>query len=111
MRESDREKAKEREREKERGREEERESVRKRERERERCRKRPELLFLFSKGMMGALAPFSYLVFQYLPYFVKLVMYFIIFVLVNANLKFSATFWSLLNFRNCSLVIRKQCGS
>jgi hypothetical protein len=45
--------------------------VRKRERERERGRERerernveycPELLFLFLKGMMGALAPFSFLV-------------------------------------------------
>jgi hypothetical protein len=57
-----------REREKEKGRERkrERERVRKREREgereRERCRICPELLFLFLKGMMGALAPFSYLV-------------------------------------------------
>ncbi len=34
---------------------------RKRERERERCRICPELLFLFLKGMMGALAPFGYL--------------------------------------------------
>ncbi len=32
---------------------------RERERERERC---PELLFLFLKGITGALAPFSYLV-------------------------------------------------
>jgi hypothetical protein len=32
------------------------------ERERERCRMCPELLFLFLKGMMGALAPFNYLV-------------------------------------------------
>ena len=31
-------------------------------RERERCRICPELLFLFLKGMTGALAPFSYLV-------------------------------------------------
>ncbi len=38
-------------------REKERERVRMR--ERERC---PELLFLFLKGMTGALAPFSYLV-------------------------------------------------
>jgi hypothetical protein len=30
------------------------------ERKRERC---PELLFLFLKGMIGALAPFSYLVY------------------------------------------------
>jgi hypothetical protein len=29
---------------------------------RERCRICPELLFLFLKGMMGALAPFRYLV-------------------------------------------------
>ncbi len=37
---------------------------REREREggRERCRICPELLFLFLKGMAGALAPFSYLV-------------------------------------------------
>jgi len=32
------------------------------ERERERCRICPELLFLFLKGMMVALVPFSYLV-------------------------------------------------
>jgi hypothetical protein len=48
----------------EREREKERESVcdrdRERERERERCRICPELLFLFLKGMTGALAPFSY---------------------------------------------------
>ncbi len=39
-------------------------SVRERERGREgeRCRIYPELLFLFFKGMMGALAPFRYLV-------------------------------------------------
>ncbi len=40
--------------------------MRKKERERERKRERgricPELLFLFLKGMTGALAPFSYLV-------------------------------------------------
>ncbi len=35
---------------------------RKREKEGERCRIWPELLFLFLKGMTGALAPFSYLV-------------------------------------------------
>ncbi len=47
------------------------ERVRKREREREKERERemqnmviePELLFLFLKGMMGALAPLSYLVY------------------------------------------------
>jgi hypothetical protein len=39
-----------------------REGERERKRERERCRICPELLFLFLKGMMGALAPFSYLV-------------------------------------------------
>ncbi len=33
------------------------------ERKRERCRICPELLFLFLQGMIGALAPFSYLVF------------------------------------------------
>jgi hypothetical protein len=36
--------------------------VRKSESERERCRICSELLFLFLKGMTGALAPFSYLV-------------------------------------------------
>jgi hypothetical protein len=60
----------------ERGREKERERGRERERERkkerggdsekeggrERCIICPELLFLFLKGMMGALAPFGYLV-------------------------------------------------
>jgi hypothetical protein len=35
---------------------------RERERERESCRICTELAFLFFKGMMGALAPFSYLV-------------------------------------------------
>ncbi len=47
-------------------RERERERERKRERKRkggrERCIICPELLFLFLKAMMGALAPFSYLV-------------------------------------------------
>ncbi len=45
-------------------RERERKRERERERERERCRICPELLFLFLflKGMTGALAPFSYLV-------------------------------------------------
>jgi hypothetical protein len=66
-RERDREREREREREKERKRERERDRVRKRERgrerERERCRKCPELLFLFLKGMTGALSPFSYLVY------------------------------------------------
>jgi hypothetical protein len=42
--------------------ESERERERERKKERERCRICPELLFLFSKGMTGALAPFSYLV-------------------------------------------------
>jgi hypothetical protein len=32
------------------------------ERKKEKCRICPELLFLFLKGMKGALAPFSYLV-------------------------------------------------
>jgi hypothetical protein len=53
----------------ERERKRERESVKKREegeRERERERERcPELLFLFLKGITGALAPFSYLVERY----------------------------------------------
>jgi hypothetical protein len=40
----------------------ERERKKEKERERERCRIGPELLFLFLKGMTGALAPFSYLV-------------------------------------------------
>ncbi len=40
----------------------EKEKEREREREIERCRKFSELLFLFLKGMTGALAPFSYLV-------------------------------------------------
>jgi hypothetical protein len=54
----------EREREGDRKREGERKEERERGREgeRERCRICPELLFLFFKGMMGALAPFSYLV-------------------------------------------------
>ncbi len=51
------------EREKERNRERKKEGEREREkvrkRGRERCRICPELLFLFLKGMMGALAPFS----------------------------------------------------
>ncbi len=41
-----------------------REREREGERGRERCRICPELLFLFLKGMTGALAPFSYLVLQ-----------------------------------------------
>ncbi len=64
------EREREREIKKERGRERKREGERKREKEserkkegeRERCRICPELLFLFLKGMMGALAPFSYIV-------------------------------------------------
>ncbi len=51
------------ERERERERERKREKERERERKRERCRICPELLFLFLKGMTGAMAPFSYLVF------------------------------------------------
>jgi hypothetical protein len=58
----DRDREREREREINRG---ERERKRKREREkeeeRERCRICPEWLFLFLKGMTGALAPYSYL--------------------------------------------------
>ncbi len=52
----------EREREGERGKEREREG--KRGREIKRCKICIELLFLFLKGMMGALAPFSYLVYE-----------------------------------------------
>jgi hypothetical protein len=40
----------------------EKEGERERKREIERCRTGPKLLFLFLKGMMGAFAPFSYLV-------------------------------------------------
>jgi hypothetical protein len=43
-------------------RESESERERERKKERERCRICPELLFLFLKGMTGALATFSYLV-------------------------------------------------
>jgi hypothetical protein len=57
----------EREREKERGRERERDRGKEREREKEGERERDMLnmvaLFLFLKGMTGALEPFSYLVF------------------------------------------------
>jgi hypothetical protein len=54
-----------REREREKERERKREGGREREREKERVRKRErELLFSFLKGMTGALAPFSYLVFN-----------------------------------------------
>ncbi len=53
-----RERGREREGERDGGKEGERE----RERERERCRICPKLLFLFLKGMTGALATFSYLV-------------------------------------------------
>jgi hypothetical protein len=54
----------EREREKERGKETVRERRRERERDRDRERERErELLFISLKGMTGALAPFSYLVF------------------------------------------------
>ncbi len=49
-------------REKEKEKERERKIKRETEKERERCRICPELLFLFLKGMTGALAPFSYLV-------------------------------------------------
>ncbi len=44
-------------------REKKRERETDREKKRERCRICPELLFLFLKGMTGALAPFSYLVY------------------------------------------------
>ncbi len=59
----DREREREREREKEKEREKEGDRVRKGEGEieRERCRICPEFLFLFLKGMTGALATFSYL--------------------------------------------------
>jgi hypothetical protein len=57
-----RERDKEREKGREKGREIKREGER--ERERERFRIFPELLFLFLKGMTGALAPFSYLEFN-----------------------------------------------
>ncbi len=50
----------------ERKREGEREWERGSERERERCRICPEMLFLFLKGMTGAMVPFSYLVIKYL---------------------------------------------
>jgi len=43
-------------------RERQRERGREREKDIKRCRICPELLFLFLKGMTGALAPFSYLV-------------------------------------------------
>ncbi len=52
-------------REKERERRRERERERKREGGRERERKREEREYLFLKGMPGALAPFSYLVYIY----------------------------------------------
>ena len=52
----------ERERERERERKREREREKERERERESSKICPELLFLFLKGVTGALAPFSYLV-------------------------------------------------
>jgi hypothetical protein len=58
----EKERERERQREKERDRERKREQERERERERERCRICPELLFLFLKGMTGALAPFTFLV-------------------------------------------------
>ena len=54
-----RERERKRERERERESERERKRVKERERGRENC---PELSSLFLKGMMGALAPFSYLV-------------------------------------------------
>ncbi len=53
-------KERERVRKREGGRERDRERVRKR--GRERCKICPDLLFLYIKGMTGALAPFSYLV-------------------------------------------------
>ncbi len=54
-------------RKREREKDRERERKREREKERERCRICPELLFLLLKGMTGALAPFSYLVYHRLP--------------------------------------------
>ncbi len=62
-RERERERKKERDKEREGEREREREKDRERGRERGRERER-ELLFLFLKGMTGALAPFSYLVYK-----------------------------------------------
>ncbi len=68
VRKSERKREGEREREREGERERKRQWVREREknreggREREGCRICPKLLFLFFKGMTGALAPFSYLV-------------------------------------------------
>ncbi len=71
-REGEKERERKREGEKDRGRERERERKREGEKERgrergrvgerERCRICPESLFLFFKGMAGALAPYSYLV-------------------------------------------------
>jgi hypothetical protein len=59
-----------RERDKERERERGREGERERGRGRKNC---PELLFLFLKGMTGALAPFSYLVFQIMGEFFNII--------------------------------------
>jgi hypothetical protein len=62
-RERGREKKKEGEREKERKREREKERKREKEKERKREREKERVIFiLFLKGMMGALAPFGYLV-------------------------------------------------
>ncbi len=63
-REIKKERGREREKKRERGRKRERERERKREREKE--RENIVALFLFLKGMTGALAPFSYLVLSYL---------------------------------------------
>ncbi len=57
-----RERERERERKKQRDRQKEGDREKEGEGERGRCRICQELLFLFLKGMMGALAPFSYLV-------------------------------------------------
>ncbi len=65
-RERERERKKERKRERWRERESERDGERKGERDKEGGRER-ELLFLFLKGMTGALAPYSYLVLISLP--------------------------------------------
>jgi hypothetical protein len=61
VRERERENGRLRDREREKEKEGERERDRERERQRQRCRKCPEWLFLFLKGMTGALAPYSYI--------------------------------------------------
>jgi hypothetical protein len=79
-----------REREKEGGRERERERESEKEGERERCRICPDLLFLFFKGMTGALAPFSYLI---MLYYVAIVIVLLHVVIMNSIISYFYNEW------------------